>query len=52
MPMNKFKNQVVLITGTSAGIGAALAREFCGLGANIILLARRKQRLTAQEMRN
>ncbi|NER50064.1 MAG: SDR family oxidoreductase [Symploca sp. SIO1A3] len=45
--MSKFKNQVVLITGASAGIGAALAQEFASQGANLVLLARRKERLTA-----
>ena len=43
--MSKFKGQVVLITGASAGIGAALAQEFASEGANLVLLARRKQRL-------
>ncbi|NEQ69065.1 MAG: SDR family oxidoreductase [Symploca sp. SIO2D2] len=45
--MSKFKNQVVLITGASAGIGAALAQEFASQGANLVLLARREERLTA-----
>ena len=44
--MNKFNNKVVLITGASAGIGAALAQEFGLQGANLILLARRKARLS------
>ena len=43
--MSKFKDRVVLITGASAGIGAALAQEFALEGANLILLARRQQRL-------
>lgn len=50
--MSKFNNQVVLITGASAGIGAALAKEFASQGANLVLLARRTERLAtiAQEI--
>ena len=39
--MSDFQDRVVLITGASAGIGAALAREFGRKGAKLILLARR-----------
>jgi uncharacterized protein len=45
--MGKFNNQVVLITGASAGIGAALAQELASEGASIVLLARRTERLEA-----
>lgn len=34
------KNKTVLITGASRGIGAAAAREFASLGANVMLAAR------------
>jgi uncharacterized protein len=45
--MSKFDRQVVLITGASAGIGAALAQEFASEGANVVLLARRLEKLKA-----
>ena len=41
------KDQVVLITGASAGIGAALAREYAGRGASVVLTARRTDKLEA-----
>jgi NAD(P)-dependent dehydrogenase (short-subunit alcohol dehydrogenase family) len=43
----KFQGQVVLITGASSGIGAALAREFAREGARIVLMARRAERIEA-----
>ncbi len=40
-----FKNKVILITGASSGIGKETAIEFAKLGANIILVARKKDKL-------
>ena len=48
-----FKNQVILITGASSGIGKEAAIEFAKLGANIVLVARKKDKLeqTANELK-
>ena len=43
------RNKVVLVTGASAGIGAATAMEFAKLGARILLCARRLDKLKAME---
>lgn len=43
--MGKLTGKTVFITGASAGIGAALAREYARRGANLVLTARRRERL-------
>ena len=43
------QDQVVVITGASAGIGRATARELVSAGARVVLGARRRDRLDALE---
>jgi short-subunit dehydrogenase len=43
--MAQSKNRVVLITGASAGIGAAAVEVFATAGFDVVLAARRKERL-------
>jgi len=43
----RLQNKVVLITGASAGFGEAAARQFAASGSNLILGARRLDRLQA-----
>ncbi len=45
--MGKLNNKTVFITGASAGIGKACAVSFAEEGANLILSARRKEKLDA-----
>jgi short-subunit dehydrogenase len=48
-----FKDKTVIITGASAGVGAAAARKFAEAGAKLMLVARKKRNLesVAEELR-
>ena len=45
--MDKKRNEVVVITGASAGVGRATAREFGRHGASVGLISRNQERLEA-----
>ena len=47
--MNTHAPKIILITGATAGFGAAVARRFASDGAKLILLGRREERLSAMK---
>ena len=49
MEKNEFNGKVVLVTGSSRGIGAAIARAFAAEGAKLALHGRDKEALSAEE---
>ncbi|HLU07225.1 MAG TPA: SDR family NAD(P)-dependent oxidoreductase [Woeseiaceae bacterium] len=40
-----FRNKTVIVTGGSEGVGAAVARSFAAAGANLVLVARGREKL-------
>jgi meso-butanediol dehydrogenase/(S,S)-butanediol dehydrogenase/diacetyl reductase len=45
--VQRFDGKTVVVTGASSGIGVGIARRFAREGANVVLAARRKDRLDA-----
>lgn len=43
--MNTFQNQVVIVTGSTRGIGAEIARAFAKSGASVVICGRNREKL-------
>lgn len=43
--MDRWKNRVVLVTGASAGIGAAICTTLAGFGMKVVGCARRVEKI-------
>ena len=44
-----FKDKIIVITGAASGIGEATAEKFAKRGANLVLVARNKEKLEQVE---
>ena len=47
MLRSEFQDEIVLVTGATAGFGLATARKFHGAGARVVAIGRRQDRLDA-----
>lgn len=49
--MNHLDGQIILISGASSGFGEAIAQQFAQAGADVVLVARREEKLRALAQR-